>query len=110
MEKSGKKIAGFGYLIYFFPDEGKLLHNGFPMIIHITKLEGNPANTTKRIINAKLILEKSIPTPSKECPFCNWYKTIKLELDESKEVPKSSFSKIAKISKTSKKYFQEKLI
>src|SRR3989338_4395307 len=105
MEKSGKKIAGYGYLIYFFPDEGKLLHDGFPMIIHITKLEGNPTNTTKRILNAKLILEKSIPDPSKECPFCSWYETMKTELGE---IPVKS--QAAKSLKVPKKYFQEKLI
>lgn len=85
IQKSGKKIAGYGYLIYFFPDEGKLLHDGFPMIIHITKLEGDPNKTTQRIINARLVLEKPIPEPSVGCPFCSWYENVKKELNEGKK-------------------------
>lgn len=76
------KVAGFGYLVYVYPDQSPKLHDGFPMIIHVTKLTGDPQNTVKRISNAINVLESKMPTPSPECPFCNWYEKIKIELDE----------------------------
>lgn len=103
MDKEGKKVAGFGYLIYFFPDEGKLLHDGFPMIMHVVKINGNPSNTTKRIAHAIEVIEKTIPNPNTNCPFCSWYETIKTELEIPQKISK-------KTSSSSKKYFQEKLI
>lgn len=87
MEKSGKKTAGHGYLIYFFPDDGKLLHDGFPMIMHIVKVEGNPSGTYERILAAKMTLENKIPPPSANCNFCNWFTAVKGEFTET-EIPK----------------------
>lgn len=81
LNKDGKKTAGFGYLIFVFPDIGNNLHNGFPMIIHIVKLEGNPDKTTERINNAITVLESSsIPEPLPTCPFCSWLDRINLEI------------------------------
>ncbi len=99
LDKEGKKVAGFGYLIYFFPDEGKLLHDGFPMIIHLVKLNGDPTKTTKRISHAIEVVERTIPQPSDNCPFCNWYTRVKDQIDAP--IPKA---------KKATKYFQDKLI
>ncbi|MBI3379527.1 hypothetical protein HY029_02090 [Candidatus Gottesmanbacteria bacterium] len=85
------KVAGFGYLVYVYPDQSPNLHNGFPMVIHVTKLTGDPEATSKRIANAINVLETKMPNPSSECPFCNWYEKIKLELDDKildKKTPK----------------------
>jgi hypothetical protein len=73
LKNTGKKTAGFGFLVYFFPDMGELLHDGFPMIIHITKLNGDPQRTEKRIEKAIGVLEGKMPNSSLECPFCRWY-------------------------------------
>jgi CRISPR/Cas system-associated exonuclease Cas4 (RecB family) len=73
LERNNKKTAGFGYLIYFYPDDSKNLHNGFPMIIHIQKVETHPEGVENRLREAIEILEGDIPQPSNECPFCKWY-------------------------------------
>lgn len=100
MKSSGKKIAGFGYLIFFFPDAGKDLHSGFPMIIHIVKVNGDPLKTQNRIEEAKSFLEKEISPPSKDCPFCSWFDKVKEEI--------SPMTK--KTTPHSTKYHQDKLI
>ena len=77
--ENGMRTTGEGYLIYFYPDFGEELHNGFPMIIHIQKLTGNPDNTTEKIKNAIKVLGESIPKSSTECPFCAYIDLRKSE-------------------------------
>lgn len=98
IRENNLKVANFGYLVYVYPDQSPNLHNGFPMIIHVTKLEGNPQNTVERITNAINVLENKMPSSHTECPFCNWYETIKIELDEKVQDKK--------ISKTKKEIIQ----
>lgn len=80
VSENDKKVAGYGYLVYFFPDHSEELHKGFPMIIHIQKLNGDPEKTKKRIKKAIAVLEKEIPNPAEDCPFCTWYDKVKEEL------------------------------
>jgi hypothetical protein len=82
IRESGKKIAGYGYLVYIYPDEAAELHNGFPMIVHIVKLSGNPENTIGRIKQAMAVLESPMPGSSENCPFCKWFVALKEELGE----------------------------
>lgn len=89
---SGKKIAGYGYLVYVYPDESKELHKGFPMIIHVVKLEGNPENTLARINDAIEVLNGLLPASSENCPFCKWYIAMKSELGENGIPQKSTTS------------------
>jgi len=77
MEENGKKVARFGYLIYFFPEMSIELTNGFPMIIHIVKIERKVKDIKKRIEAAVKILQGSIPDSSPECVFCNWFGRVK---------------------------------
>lgn len=84
MIKNGKKVAGFGYLIFVFPDMGSQLHNGFPMVIHVVKLDGDPDRTVKRLEAAMAVLDKDIPKPNESCNFCNWYNILKQELDSNR--------------------------
>lgn len=77
MEQNGLKTAGFGYLIYFFPEMTIELTNGFPMIVHIVKIERKVKDITKRIEKAVKILQGPIPQPSPTCNFCNWFKKVK---------------------------------
>lgn len=84
MQQNNFKVAGYGYLIYVYPDYGNDLHNGFPMVIHVAKLSGSPQNTEEKIHKAIQVLEKSIPLPHPDCPFCNWYETMQMELGDKK--------------------------
>ncbi len=72
LKQNSKKVANHGYLMYVYPDEGKALHNGFPMVIHLKKLEGDPTRTAEKISKAINILEGEIPSPSPTCPFCQY--------------------------------------
>jgi CRISPR/Cas system-associated exonuclease Cas4 (RecB family) len=74
IKENGQKVTGEGYLVYFFPDLGEELHNGFPMIVHVERLKGDPSRTSERIKNAIKILEAKMPKPNPECPFCNYRK------------------------------------
>jgi len=77
MEENGKKVANFGYLIYFFPEMSIELTNGFPMVIHIVKIERKVKDIKKRIEAAVKILQGPIPDSSPECVFCNWFLRVK---------------------------------
>jgi len=77
MEENGKKVANFGYLIYFFPEMSIELTNGFPMVIHIVKIERKVKDIKKRIEAAIKILQGPIPQSSPECVFCNWFGRVK---------------------------------
>jgi len=77
MEENGKKVANFGYLIYFFPEMTIELTNGFPMVIHIVKIERKIKDIKKRIGAAIKILQEPIPESSAECVYCNWFGKVK---------------------------------
>lgn len=74
LSENGKKVTGEGFLIYFFPDLAEDLHDGFPMIVHIQRLEGNPNKTLARIKNAIKVLQGDIPKSNPDCPFCKYRK------------------------------------
>jgi len=82
LSQNKKTVAGFGYLIFVYPDQSKELHNGFPMVIHVERLLGNPDRTKQRIAKAIKVLETDIPLSSANCNFCNWYKKIKVEIND----------------------------
>lgn len=77
LEENGLKVANFGYLIYFFPEMTIELSNGFPMIIHIVKIERKTKDIKKRIEKAINILKSSIPNPSEDCVYCRWFEKVK---------------------------------
>ncbi len=82
LKEKNKKVTGDGYLVFFFPDHSKKLHTGFPMIIHIVKLKGDPGRTAERIAKAISTLEGEMPKPNPECEFCNYRKVVKdIELE-----------------------------
>lgn len=80
LEKNGHKTAGYGYLIFVFPDLSHELHKGFPMIIHVVKVKGDPKKTEIRLKAAFKVLEGKMPKPALECPFCSWYEKMKKEV------------------------------
>lgn len=82
LQHNNKPVAGFGYLIFVYPEQSKELHNGFPMVIHITKLKGSPDKTKQRIAKAIEILKEDLPRSHPNCSFCKWYKVVKAEVSE----------------------------
>lgn len=83
LEHTGKKPAGYGYLVYIYPDEGSTLHLGFPMIVHVVQIPGDPKNTIGRINKAIEVLEGPMPMPSPKCVFCNWYLSLRTEINDT---------------------------
>lgn len=79
LEINRRKSTGIGHLIYFYPQDGEKLHDGFPMLVYIQTLKTNPENTKKDIEKAIKVLEGDIPEPADDCPFCNWYDKVKGE-------------------------------
>jgi hypothetical protein len=79
LEANKKKTAGIGHLIYFYPQDSKELHDGFPMLVFVQTLKTNPENAKRDLLEAIEFLEKDIPAPSKDCPFCGWYDKVKGE-------------------------------
>lgn len=77
LEENGLKTAGFGYLIYFFPEMTMELSGGFPMIVHIVKIERKVKDIKQRIKNAIKILEGEIPQSSKDCVYCRWFNNVR---------------------------------
>ena len=76
--RNEKNATGEGFLVYFYPDLSEELHDGFPMIIHIQKLKGDPKKTAKRIDNAINILQKPIPKAKEDCVFCKYIDSRKI--------------------------------
>jgi hypothetical protein len=76
LEVNGKKTAGIGHLIYFYPEHGDELHNGFPMLIYIDTLKIDSGSVHPRLTQAISVLEGSIPKPAIDCPFCKWYENL----------------------------------
>jgi len=81
-EKNRYKSAGWGYLVYVYPLERSKLHNGFPMLVHVLKLETHPESVEERLLEGIQVLEQDMPNPSPECPFCQWRETINSVLKE----------------------------
>ncbi len=77
MENNQRQTAGYGYLIFFFPDLSDTIHHGFPMVMHIEKVVAHPEKVSARIKKAIKVLDGAIPSPSEGCPYCNWFEAVK---------------------------------
>ena len=76
LESAGKKTAGVGYLIYFYPEESDGLHDGFPMKIHVQEIKTDPKSVIPRFEEAMRTISGEIPPSAPDCPFCKWYDQI----------------------------------
>ncbi len=83
LEENGKKTSGGSHLIFIYPDNGKELHSGFPMVIHIVTLKTNAGEVGSRISKAIEVLEGDMPDSSPDCPFCQWYRKVGEELNKN---------------------------
>jgi hypothetical protein len=79
LESNRKPTSGKGHLLYFFPDHGDRLHEGFPMVIHLVTLPTDPDRAKKKFEHAIGVLEGPKPDSSPECPFCAWAQHITKE-------------------------------
>ncbi|MFZ2206411.1 MAG: PD-(D/E)XK nuclease family protein [Microgenomates group bacterium] len=77
LQKNRLEPAGYGFLIFFYPDLTTEIKNGFPMINHIVRLEAHPDLVHDRIQKAVDLLEGPLPEPAEDCSFCNWFQTVK---------------------------------
>lgn len=77
LEQNRKPTSGIGHLIYFYPDEGKKLHEGFPMQVTVKTLTTNPVGVKPELMKAIDILEGDLPKPSPTCPFCLYVTAVK---------------------------------
>lgn len=77
LEQNRKPTTGVGHLIYFYPADGRDLHQGFPMEVIVKTLTTNPARVRPAIQEAIDILDGPLPTPADECPFCRYVETVK---------------------------------
>lgn len=76
LEHNRRTTAGYGYLIFFYPDTSEKLHEQFPIVVDIKKVTGHPDNTAFRLQQALQILDSPLPDPGAECPFCAWYNHV----------------------------------
>jgi len=77
LQHDGKEPAGYGFLIFFYPDLAIEIKDGFPMIQHIVRVEAHPDNVNDRIHRAIEVLQGSMPAPSADCSFCSWFTKVK---------------------------------
>lgn len=77
LEKNRKPVAGYGYLIFFYPDLVHDMKNGFPMVTHIVKVDADTTRVDERITTAIEVLKGPLPPSSDGCPFCGWFAKVK---------------------------------
>jgi hypothetical protein len=77
LQQNKKEPAGYGYLIFFYPDLATEIKHGFPMINHIVRVEAHPEQVSGRIEVAIEVLKGPLPAPSPDCQFCSWFKKVK---------------------------------
>ena len=77
IKKNNLKVTGYAYLVFVYPDHGKELHNGFPMIIHVVKVKGDPKKTEARIENAMKVLNGKMPKAAEDCKFCKYRQDVR---------------------------------
>lgn len=77
LEAQQKPVADFAYLIFFYPDFTKELHNHVPLIIDIKKVKVNTRVVLSRLTNAIKVLQGDMPESSSDCSYCQWNKDLK---------------------------------
>lgn len=77
LQQNRKEPAGYGFLIFFYPDLTKEIKNGFPMINHIVRIDAHPELVNDRIQKAVDVLQGPMPDANPDCAFCNWFQTVK---------------------------------
>jgi len=77
LQQNKKEPAGYGFLIFFYPDLVTDIQKGFPMINHIVRLETHPEKVSERIQKAIEVLQGALPESNIDCQFCSWFQKVK---------------------------------
>lgn len=77
LEQNGRPTTGIGHLIYFFPDHGERLHDGFPMQITVKTLKTDTSVVLPRLKEAIALLEGPLPPKNPACNFCEYVEKVK---------------------------------
>ncbi len=77
LQQNNKPPAGYGYLVFFYPDLATNITDGFPMVKHIVCVQAHPEAVRGRIDQAIAVLEGPLPASRAECPFCDWFEKVK---------------------------------
>lgn len=77
LDQNRKPSSGIGHLIYFYPADGKKLHEGFPMQITVKTLETHPERVKPALVEAVKVLDGPLPPAKEDCPFCRYVETVK---------------------------------
>lgn len=81
LQKNRRSVAGFGYLVFFYPETSPTLHERFPIAVEVKRVDGHPEQTEERLQRALAVLEGPIPGPGVDCPFCSWRSHVGTILD-----------------------------
>ena len=77
LQQNKKEPAGYGFLIFFYPDLATEIKDGFPMVKHIVRVEAHPENVSGRIERAIEVLSGPLPESSPDCSFCGWFEKVR---------------------------------
>jgi hypothetical protein len=77
LQQNKQEPAGYGFLIFFYPDLTTEIKHGFPMINHIVRLDAHPEMVRDRIERAIEVLQGPLPEPHESCQFCSWFQKVK---------------------------------
>lgn len=77
LQQNKKEPAGYGFLLFFYPDLTTEIKHGFPMINHIVRVEAHPEAVSGRIERAIEVLKGPLPAHSSDCQFCSWFEKVK---------------------------------
>lgn len=77
LQQNKKEPAGYGFLIFFYPDLATEIKSGFPMINHIVRVDAHPEHVHDRIQRAVEVLQGKMPDPNPDCQFCSWFEKVK---------------------------------
>ena len=77
LQHDRKEPAGYGFLIFFYPDLATEIKDGFPMVKHVVRLDAHPEHVNDRIQRAVEVLQGPLPEPNADCQFCSWFKKVK---------------------------------
>lgn len=76
LEANGKGTAGFGILLFYYPDEAEAIEKGFPFVIWLVQLQTNPGEARKRFLRGVETLEGPLPPLNPSCSFCSYAETV----------------------------------
>lgn len=73
LEANNKPSLGYGYLIFYYPDENqKEIDQGFRFVIETVRLTTHPEAARERFLRGVEALERPMPAATPSCKFCTY--------------------------------------